>query len=139
VSTAARAAFGLLVCATLAAFLVTQRLKHAPNAVQGFRLTPSFSPASAHGRRRERVSFRIARTDDVTVSVLNSTDQAVATLARSTHLRAYHRLSLSWDGRSDSGMPAPPGTYRLRVTLRRQRRSVPAPRAFVLAPVPASG
>lgn len=126
----------MLVCATLGAFLVTQRLKHSPNAVQGFRQTPSFSPGARLGRSQERLSFRIARADEVTVTVLDAAGRAVAIPVAAAHLRAYHRLSLSWDGRTMAGALAPAGVYRMRVTLRRQRRTVLAPRSFRLLPAP---
>ena len=46
----ARTVFALLVIACLAAFFVTQRLKHTPTAVQLFKLTPRFSPTPAARR-----------------------------------------------------------------------------------------
>ena len=40
----ARWVFAALVLACLAAFVITQRLKHTPTAVQSFKSTPIFSP-----------------------------------------------------------------------------------------------
>lgn len=130
----ARAMFGALVLACFGAFFVTQRLKHTPTVVQRFMGTPYFSP---NGRRRlERQSFRIAHADEITVTVLDARGSQVATLVRDHPLAAYTQFRVSWDGRGGTrpreGPPAPAGEYRIRVSLRRQARSILAPRSFRL-------
>jgi hypothetical protein len=149
----ARTVFALLVIACLAAFFVTQRLKHTPTAVQLFKLTPRFSPTPAGHLKEERISFRLARSDAVTVTILDSTGGEVATLVRDRPVRGYKVLSLRWDGRLgiahryktlsgtgghpiivplNAGALAPAGEYRVRVSLREQRRAVESPRSFTL-------
>ena len=64
--------FALLVLACFAAFFVTQRLKHTPTAVQDFELTPFFSPTPAGHVKQERISFKLAQADAVTVTIINS-------------------------------------------------------------------
>jgi hypothetical protein len=76
----AQLVFGLLVLACFAAFFVTQRLKHTPTAVQQFKLTPSFSPTRPGHIRQERISFKLATADEVTVAILNSNGDVVATV-----------------------------------------------------------
>jgi hypothetical protein len=149
----ARAVFALLVVACFVAFFLTQHLKHTPTAVQVFRLTPRFSPTTSGHIKQERISFRLAQADEVTVSIVDSAGAEVARLLHDHAVQRYKQLSLRWtgrlgtahgyalvagpDGRSAlqprlAGAPAPAGEYRVRVTLRAQHRSVMSPRSFML-------
>jgi hypothetical protein len=149
----ARAVFAVLVLACFAAFFLTQRLKHTPTAVQRFELTPFFSPTPAGHIKQERISFKIARSDEVTVTVIDSTGADVAELLRDRFVPRYKQLSLRWNGRRGSargyivirahsahpvlvanngGPLAAAGEYRIRVSLRQQRRSLFSPRTFKL-------
>jgi hypothetical protein len=147
------AIFAALVAACFVAFFLTQHLKHTPTAVQLFKLTPRFSPTPSGHIKAERISFRLAQSDEVTVTVLDSSGAHVATLLRDHPVQRYKQLSLRWSGRSGTargyalvagpngvaalesklhGRPAPAGEYRVRVSLRRQHRSVLSPRSFTL-------
>jgi hypothetical protein len=131
----ARIVFALLVVASFAAFFATQRLKHTPTVVQRFMLTPYFSPTPTGRHKRERISFRIKQSDEVTATIIDSSGSDVATLVRERPLARYTQLSLSWNGHrglAGSGPPAPAGEYRVRVSLRRQKRSVLSPHGFTL-------
>jgi hypothetical protein len=149
----ARAVFALLVAACFAAFFVTQRLKHTPTAVQMFKMTPFFSPTSSGQINQERISFRLARSDEVTVTIVNSAGSEVATLTHEVPVTGYKQFSLRWNGRlgpahgytlvsgrhgrvsllpANLGPLAHAGDYRVRVSLRRQRRAVLSPRSFSL-------
>jgi hypothetical protein len=136
----ARVVFALLVVASFAAFFITQRLKHAPTLVQGVKLVPAFSPTPQGHIKVERLSFRIEHSDDVTVTVIDSKENPVRTLIAHHHLLAYRRLKLRWDGLTERGSLAPAGTYRIRVNLLRQQRSVLFTRSFELViPTKAAG
>jgi hypothetical protein len=132
---------------------VTQRLKHTPTAVQRFDLTSSFSPTSAAANHLERISFKLARADSVTVSIVNSAGDTVATLVRDHPVARYKQLYLRWNGRNgtaqrygtlhtargstilvpvNEGTVARDGEYRVRVSLLDQHRTVYSPRAFTL-------
>jgi hypothetical protein len=145
--------FALLVAACFVAFFLTQRLKHTPTAVQLFKLTPFFSPTPNGHIKAERISFRIAEDDEVTVTVVDPTGARVATLLRDHPVQRYKQLSLRWSGRRGNahgytlvagpngaaalvprlrGRLAPAGEYRVRVTLRREQRWVLSPRSFTL-------
>lgn len=149
----ARAVFALLVLACCAAFFITQRLKHTPTAVQRFQLTPFFSPTPAGHIKTERISFKLARADEVTVTIINSAGNTVATLVRDRPVARYKQFSLRWNGRQgtahtytvavgaegttivtpvNTGRPASAGEYRVRVALGEQHRSVLSPRSFTL-------
>ena len=145
--------FALLVAACFAAFFVTQRLKHTPTAVQMFKMTPFFSPSSSRLINQERISFRLARSDEVTVTIVNSAGGELATLTHEVPVTGYKQFSLRWNGRlgpahgyslvtglhgrvsllpANRGPVAPAGDYRVRVNLHRQRRAVLSPRSFTL-------
>jgi flagellar hook assembly protein FlgD len=128
----ARLTFLALVVATFGAFFVTQRLKRTPPPVNSVLATPLFSPnRDGRGNERARVSFTIKKNDDVTVDVIDSDGDRVARIADGRPLKAYRRLSVSWDGRNDAGRRIPDGTYRYRVALRREGRTVTLPVSVV--------
>jgi len=141
------------VVASFASFFITQRLKHTPTVVQAFKLTPSFSPTLAGRLEQERISFKLAQADEVTVTILNAAGGEVATLVRDRPVTRYKQFSLRWNGRrgeahgyavlttpnghailvpANYGAIAPAGAYRVRVGLRRQHRTVLSPRSFML-------
>jgi len=131
-TTAARAAFAVLLCATFAAFFVAQELKSSPPRYQELSATPVFSPNGDGRFDRARMSFKLRRGDEVTATVVDRAGDEVRELpTRERRLAAGERLRLAWDGRDDRGRPVPDGTYRIRVNLRRQGRSLIMPRNIV--------
>jgi hypothetical protein len=134
----ARVVFALLVLACFAAFLITQRLKHTPTAVQDFEMTPSFSPYPAGGRQEAHISFKLEHAEAATVTIIDASGDTVATLVRDRPLARYKQFSLRWNGRRglarryryaltphgrtivipvNEGPLAPAGEYRVRVAL----------------------
>jgi hypothetical protein len=149
----ARVVFAALVVACFAAFIITQRLKHTPTAVQSFKLTPIFSPNPTGHIKAERISFKLAKAGEVTVTILDSSEDVVATLVRNRPVKRYKQFSLRWNGREgeahsytvlkgadgttivvpvNTGRPAPAGEYRVKVSLREQHRTVLSPNSFTL-------
>lgn len=131
-------AFAVLVVGTFAAFFLTQRLKREPGVLGQVRATPFFSPNQDGRFDRARIGFLLQEADDVTVTVVDADDQSVRRLARNRSLPAYRQLRLEWDGLTDDGARAPDGTYRVRVGLRNQGRSVLLPRTIRLDTTPPS-
>ena len=131
----ARVAFAALVLATFSAFFVTQRLKHEATVVQGVEMDPYFSPLGSF-HPVEHISFRIKRSDEVTVTIVAPSGDDIATLVRGRSATAYKRLHLSWAGRLAGGQVAPDATYRVRVRLRDQARSLLLVRSFLLHTAP---
>ncbi len=148
----ARIVFALLVIACFAAFFVTQRLKHTPTVVQLFQLTPNFTPGTA-GHAQEAISFKLARADEVTVTIIDAKGNVIATLVRDQPVARYKQFSLRWNGRTgtavryqalrsahgrtilvpqNDGAPAAAGEYRVQVSLREQSRTLLSPRSFTL-------
>jgi hypothetical protein len=94
----ARIVFAALVLACFAAFLITQRLKHTPTAVQEFDLTPYFSPYPSGHVKQAAISFKLAHADEVTVSIVAADGNTVATLVRDYRVARYKKFSLRWNG-----------------------------------------
>ncbi|HEY4427198.1 MAG TPA: hypothetical protein VGN08_03250 [Solirubrobacteraceae bacterium] len=149
----AAAIFALLVLACFAAFFVSQRLKHTPTFVQRFERTPSFTPSGPAPGNLEQISFKLAAADRVAVAIIDVKGNVVATLVRNHPVARYKQLSLRWNGRQgtahhfrqlvtasgraileplNTGRLAPPGEYRVRVTLRKRGGSVLSPFSFTL-------
>jgi hypothetical protein len=145
--------FAVLVVACFVAFAVTQRLKHSPTAVQSFMMDRAFQPRSAgvaaacRGRvptrlvnaskQIEYLSFKTAQADAATVEIVDSAGDAVATIVRDFPVGRYKQLSLCWNGHrgpTQRGRLAPPGEYRVQVSLRRQRLTRLSPNSFTLEP-----
>ncbi len=130
-STAARIAFALLVCATFAAFFAAQELKSKPPRVQALTVDPVFSPNKDGRKERARLSFVLERTDDVTATVVDRDGDTVRVLESDRVMKAGVKQRLVWDGRLADRRMAPDGTYRVRLNLRRQGRAVQLPRNIV--------
>src|SRR6202011_2164628 len=128
------------------------RLKHTPTVLQMFRLTPRFSPTPQGHIKAERIAFKLAQADAVTVVILDAKGDEVATLVRDYPVRRYKLFSLRWNGRlgqargytlvrsnghlsvlaKNEGGRAPGGKYRVRVSLRAQHRTLDSARSFTL-------
>jgi len=140
------------VLACFAAFLITQRLKHTPTAVQEFKLTPFFSPYPTGHVKQASISFKLAHAEDVTVTVINAGGNTIATLVRHHALARYKPFSLRWNGRrgvahrfattrtprgltillpENEGAVAGAGEYRVRVALQ-HHGPVLSPQSFTL-------
>ena len=145
--------FALLAAACFGALFLTQRLKHTPTVVREIRLAPAFAPTAAAGGPYEALSFEIAHNDAVTVTVINGSGDAVATLIAGHYQHRYRHLYLYWNGHvgrcaapagvacasTITGPLAAPGSYRLRITLAQQRRTINSPNAFRLRAPAGSG
>jgi hypothetical protein len=106
----------LLLAGTATAIVVTQHLRDEGPVVSSIRWKKRPGP-------RYRVCFRLTRDDTIQASAVDSFDRVVRVLATAQPLQggdAPH--CFDWDGRTDSGQAAPPGAYRLRITLQRADR-----------------
>jgi N,N-dimethylformamidase beta subunit-like protein/flagellar hook capping protein FlgD len=123
----ARAVFIILVGATVAAFFTAQRLKGEPAVAKVESLGAVFSP-NGDGVKDVNL-FRVVLREraEVSVDVVNATGDAVRRLADRATVGPQAPLRLRWDGRTDDGDRVPDGRYRVRVTLRREGRSVTVP------------
>jgi hypothetical protein len=145
--------FSALVLSCFVALIVTQRLKHTPTPIEAFKRTPTFTPDTSGPTGEERISFKLTKADLVTVTVEDSSGDTVATLLSNLPVGHYRIVSLRWNGRRgvahgysvlrrangyttliphNLGSLAPPGEYKVRVALLRQKRSIPSPQSFEL-------
>ena len=126
---AAAIVFALFVLATGGAFFVTQRLKRSTPIVTRVFFYQWIGPDCRCPKARVTVRFDLPKAQNVTASLVNRRDEIVKTftddqfLSKGTH-------PFVWNGRDDSGNVAPDGSYRLRVGLPEEGRSVTAPRVL---------
>jgi hypothetical protein len=129
----AQVLFAVLVLATGASFLLAQRIKQQPKAVDAQTLTRVFSPNGDGRNDAARFSLQLQRGDDVDVTVLDrETGREVRHLIVGRHIAPHQTVFFSWNGRNDAGALAPDAYYKLLITLRGQGRSSIANKRFVL-------
>ena len=128
--------FAALVFATVGAFFVTTRLKRSTPVIEQLTFRRSISPNGDGRFDAALFAFRLRRTDEVTVAIVNRDGDEVRTLAADVLLQGGRRHRFRWDGRNEAGRVAPDGEYHLRVGLRRQGRSVTSGRKLFVDTVP---
>jgi hypothetical protein len=115
-----------LLVATSAAFVVTEKLKLTRNPIVGPRVDKIFSPTCDCTTDSAEIAFRLRSPDRVSLQIIDSGGDVVRELARS---RPQGRTAVAyvWDGRDGTGRVVEEGTYRPRVHLDRQRRTIVMP------------
>ena len=126
----ARVVFALLVVATFGAFFVAQRLKGAESVAEITRVMRYFSPNGDGRRDVDRIAFTVKEAGRVTVTIVNRDGDRVRRLADGIDARPGKPVRVIWNGRTDAGLRAPDGLYRLQVGLRRTGRTVIVPGSF---------
>lgn len=128
----AQVVFALLILATGAAFFLAQKLKTADPVLLSFRLGSEAISPNGDGRfERQRVTFRLKRSELIDVAVVDQRGDSVRELASGVQLAAYRTIApLTWNGRDENGKVVADGRYRIRVTLRREGRSLVVPKSF---------
>jgi hypothetical protein len=127
------AALVFLLVATAAAFAITERLKLTKSAVYGTIVGPKlgFSPKCGCSRGHANVKFALRHADTITVSVVDGRHHEVTTVLDGVASRRGE-VRLRWDGKTDSGVLAPDGTYRIKIHLTRQHQTIVLPNAIRL-------
>jgi hypothetical protein len=138
--------FVLLLAAALASAALVVRAKTPDLMVEvtklpgeihrpftGERIKHGFSP-DGDGRRDVAHIALFIRADEphATIELIDSSGEVVRTLAPDVPLRADQRIQLTWNGRTDQGLPAPTGPYQLRVVLPGLDREAVDPRHIVI-------
>jgi hypothetical protein len=120
----ARVVFALLVAASFGAFFVAQRLKGAESVAEITHLKRFFSPNGDGRRDVDRITFKVKEPGRVTVTIVDRDGERVRRLADGIDARPQTPVHVIWDGRTDEGLRAPDGLYRMQVGLRRTGRTV---------------
>ena len=115
-----------LLAATSAAFVVTEKLKLTPSPIKGPTVAKVFSPTCDCPTSSAEIRFRLRQPDRVSVEIVDSGGQVVRELARDRR-QGRRFVSYVWDGRDDAGRIVGEGTYKPRVHLARQRRTIVMP------------
>lgn len=118
---------------TVAALSVNQKLRRDGTVARSIKFERV--PAGQGAQGRVRVSFRLAETDEVEVAVVDADGELVRLLAAAQRLEGDDaKHSFLWDGRDEEGGRAPPGRYRLRLTLEDADRVATSGERFVVKP-----
>ena len=124
---------GLLVVATIAAFVWSQRLKREPLVIDrveyrvlGFTANGEaptvFSPNGDCKRDRMSINFRTTKSDTADVEIIGLGGNPIRTLARDRFFKRYREHTLVWNGRKDDGRIPRTGKFRVRVTMHGEGR-----------------
>jgi hypothetical protein len=114
-----------LLLASAAAFAITEHLKLIKSPIYRPVVTKAFSPA-AHGKAE--ISFYLRHRDSVTVSIVDSGRNVIATLPEQVDRPAKTKLKFRWDGRTSAGVMAPNGSvYQPQVHLSNDRHTILMP------------
>lgn len=116
-----------LLVATSAAFVVTEKLKLTRNPIVGPTVDKVFSPVCDCATDSAEIAFRLRQADRVSVEIVDGDGDVVRELARSRPQPRQLPASYVWDGRDGDGRVVGEGTYRPRVHLDGQRRTIVMP------------
>lgn len=114
----------LLGC-TAAAFAVTESLKLERSPISKTQVSKWIAPDSL-SNRTAAIGFLLRKPDRLTVEIVNGSGNVVRTLARGKAARAGTQ-QFAWDGRDDAHEVVPDGTYRPRIHLAREHRTILMP------------
>ena len=115
-----------LLVATSAAFVVTEKLKLTRNPIVGPTVAKVFSPTCDCDTSSAEIRFRLRKADRVSVEITDSGGHVVRELARDRP-QGRRFVTYVWDGRDANGRVVDEGTYKPRVHLARQRRTIVMP------------
>lgn len=121
---------GLLI-ATAAAFAITERLKLVKSPIYGTVVSKRISPTCGCARGKAKISVKLRRGDDLTVTIRDAGGRVVDTLAAGEYV-PRGRTVFTWDGQTDAGKRAPDGSYRPEIHLAQQHRTILLPNRIVL-------
>ena len=117
-----------LLGGSAAAFAVTERLKLERSPILGTRVDKFVSP---HSGRPADIIFKVRKPDSLSLAIVDRNDRVVRALVSSRHVRAG-RKDYKWNGRDDAGKPVPDGTYKPRVHLAGQHRTILLPNPIMV-------
>jgi hypothetical protein len=119
-----------LFVVALGIFLIPFAFPTPPPIVTRFQATPIFSPNADSRRDQARVNVRLHEASTVTVDIVRD-GRSVKTLLDAVR-RPRGTVSVTWDGRDRAGVPAPDGTYTIRLRVRAGKKQFNTSRKLVL-------
>jgi hypothetical protein len=114
----------LLGC-TAAAFAVTESLKLERAPVFDTKVGKVVAPDSA-SNKTVAIQFQLRKPGRITIEIVNGSGEIIRTVARDRRAQRG-TLQFTWDGRNDAHEVVPDGTYRPRVHLSREHRTILLP------------
>jgi hypothetical protein len=116
-----------LIGSTAAAFAVTEGLKLERSPIGQTQVSRDIAPTcGACAYHQAAIEFFLRRADRLTVAMVNSSGKVVRTLAAGKRARRGTQQFI-WNGRDQAGRVVPDGTYRPRVHLAREHRTIVLP------------
>lgn len=116
-----------LLAATGLAFLYTESLKLTRSPIVGTRVLPKvISPVCDCTTDSAVIAFRLRNADVVDVQIIDASGNVVRNLVES-EARARGQVTFVWHGKDDAGEVVREGSFRPRVKLRRQHRTIVLP------------
>jgi hypothetical protein len=128
------ATLGGLLVATALAFVETERLKLVPSPILDTVVSKAFAPLCHCRSDRARILFRLRRPGLMSVLVISGAGRPVRRLAAHRFGRGFHLFA--WYGLDGTGQPAPEGSYRIKVHLVTERRTIVLPNIIRLDRTP---
>jgi hypothetical protein len=115
-----------LLGGTAAAFALTEQLKLERSPVYRTHVGKLLGPKCRCALATIKIRFVLRKPETLTVTIVDSNDRVVRTLlSRTPRPKGLQRFH--WDGRDDSGQIVPAGTYKPRLHLARDRRTILMP------------
>ena len=130
---AAAIVVALLLGGSAAAFALAEHLKLERSPVFRTRVGKLLGPNCRCQHRRIPVQFSLRKPERLSVVVVDSDGKAVRTLLMPTPVPAG-RQRFGWDGRDDSGQVVPAGTYKPRLHLAKEHRTILMPNPIKVDP-----
>jgi hypothetical protein len=120
-----------LLAATAGAFALTESLKLEKSPITGTKVSKTFSPTCRCPTRAARVAFRLRTANTLTAVIVDSGGTVVRTLVTGRRV-PKGLVILTWNGRDDGGRLLPDGSYKPRVHLSSDRRTILLPNPIQL-------
>ena len=122
-----------LLGGTAAAFALTEHLKLERSPVYNTRVGKLLGPNCRCGQARIKIRFLLRKPETLTVTIVDSSDRVVRNLLSRTP-RPKGRQQFTWNGRDDAGQAVPAGTYKPRLHLARDHRTILMPNPIRVDP-----
>ncbi len=115
-----------LLVATALAFVYTEKLKLTLSPILGTKVDKVLGPTCDCDTDNAAISFRLRNRDRITVDVIDKNGDTVRTLVRDDPT-PRGRTTLHWNGRDEGGNVVPEGSYKPRVHLIGEHRTIVLP------------